>query len=112
MSPSNLVIFHGHPAATAQLVEALPRVPASVVTAIAQHHMRRDGTGFPKLEPGSEINRLAELIGISEEFVRLAELAREERALNRNPIDELRAIAERKFSEPVVDAFVRTFQEK
>ncbi|MBI3542484.1 MAG: hypothetical protein HY075_04320 [Deltaproteobacteria bacterium] len=99
MSPLQKKLFQAHAAESAKLVSQMKKVPPIIVTAIEQHHQRGEGA-----------NRLAELIGISEEFLRLAEKAKDDPSIK--VFETLRAKAEKEFSEPIVDAFVRTFTEK
>jgi HD-GYP domain-containing protein (c-di-GMP phosphodiesterase class II) len=42
-----------------------------VIQAVGQHHERRNGKGFPNKLRSGNINIVAEIIGISEEFIQL-----------------------------------------
>ena len=109
MNDEQKAIFYAHPAQSAEMLAQMKKVPPIIVSAVAQHHRRMDGSGFPNNIGDEEINRVAELIGLSEEFLKLAEMAKDTPV---NPFEILRVDAEKQFSAPIVDAFMRTFAEK
>ncbi len=110
MTAEQRVIYHAHPEEGAKLVKKMKGVPPIVATAVAQHHLRMNKGGFPKEKAVAEVNRMSELIGLCHEFLKLLKL--KERDATLDPFLILRERAAREFSAPIVDAFVRTFQEK
>ncbi len=109
MSDEQKAIYWAHPAQSAEMLRQMKKIPPIIVSAVAEHHRRLDGSGFPITESTSEINRVAELIGISEEFLKVAEMVK---GTPVNPFEILRVDAEKQFSAPIVDAFIRAFAEK
>ncbi|MBI3558741.1 MAG: HD domain-containing protein [Deltaproteobacteria bacterium] len=109
MNDEQRAIFRAHPAQSAEMLKQMKKIPPIIVSAVADHHRRMDGSGFPNAEGNVEINRVAELIGLSEEFLKVAEMSK---GTPLNPFDILRVDAEKLFSAPIVDAFIRTFAEK
>ncbi|HAR43586.1 MAG TPA: hypothetical protein DCS07_13315, partial [Bdellovibrionales bacterium] len=74
--------YFEHPAIGARMLADVPGIDAVSIQAIEQHHERRDNTGFPGRVNGSNVNRIAELIGLSDEFINLLEAAGKNPALN------------------------------
>jgi HD-GYP domain-containing protein (c-di-GMP phosphodiesterase class II) len=61
-------IISEHPALGAALLEGA-EVDPSVVEAIAQHHERWDGSGYPLGLAGKEISTIARIVGAADVFV-------------------------------------------
>ncbi len=69
MNEEELRVFYAHPKEGARTLAKLGFKPA-LVEAVSQHHMRYDGSGFPKgSKKNSNLNRIAELIGLVEDFL-------------------------------------------
>jgi HD-GYP domain-containing protein (c-di-GMP phosphodiesterase class II) len=67
----DLDIYEAHPTIGQEMLKQIHGIEPVVIQAVGQHHERRSGKGFPnKLRSGS-INVVAEIIGISEEFIKL-----------------------------------------
>ena len=74
--------FQSHPTLSAKILSGFSRIDPIVIQAVEQHHERRTGKGFPnRLGPG-QISRIAEIVGISDEFARLIRRTTEEPFLN------------------------------
>jgi HD-GYP domain-containing protein (c-di-GMP phosphodiesterase class II) len=71
-SPADWALYRSHPVLSADFLSEIPGLDAVVLQAVAQHHERRDKSGFPKGQGVGEINFLAELIGLADEFTLLA----------------------------------------
>lgn len=71
MSEPEKVEFRLHPEKGAQIVSEMEQIEAIAVQAVAQHHARRDSSGFPKSVKPGDIHVFAEIIGIADEFSRL-----------------------------------------
>lgn len=102
LTPEELKLYWSHPEVGAALLKAIPTVEPIVIQAVEQHHERRDRKGYPKRPPGNLINRVAEIVGISDDFDRFLVKAKT------NPtFDPLKAIVHHfdGFSPVVVDAF-------
>lgn len=110
MTPEQKTIYLAHPEESAKLVKKMKGVPPIVVTAVAQHHLRANKGGFPEAKAVNEVNRISELVGLAEEFLKL--LKKKETDPSIDPFTILKERARKEFSEQMVDAFIRTFQEK
>ncbi len=99
-----------HPILGADILKTLPGIEPITVQAVLQHHERRNQLGFPnKIGPGS-INRISELIGISDEFLKLIKKSKYNPKIN--PIKEIEPIISVGFSIQVVDSFRAVFTDK
>jgi HD-GYP domain-containing protein (c-di-GMP phosphodiesterase class II) len=107
MSTSELEEFHLHPARGAKTFSELPGIPRACVEAIEQHHMRLNKLGFPKRTAQTKVNRMAELIGVSDEFVNLIMRSKTEPKLD--PLVEMETRILSGFSEPVATVFRNVF---
>ncbi|MCC7441951.1 MAG: HD domain-containing protein, partial [Bdellovibrionales bacterium] len=74
MSDAERIRFRSHPQKGAQYLRTMKGViPEGVLQAVEQHHERRDGSGFPNGMSGGSIQKVAEIIGVSEDLVRAYE---------------------------------------
>lgn len=110
MNEEELKLYHSHPTLGAEIVSKFPNVDSITRQAIAQHHERRNNTGFPGRASGAEINRVAEIVGISDEFVRLVEKAKKNPLINY--LNEMEKKVFDGFSFPVIEAFRGVFLKK
>ncbi|MBI3542726.1 MAG: HD domain-containing protein [Deltaproteobacteria bacterium] len=110
MTPEQLIVYHAHPDVGARMLARAKGVPEMVISAVGDHHLRRRRGGFPVERATDEVNRLAELIGLCHDFLAAVQRSKVERGFD--PVEYLSATAPKSFSEPVVDAFVRTFAAK
>jgi response regulator RpfG family c-di-GMP phosphodiesterase len=70
--PERMADYHNHPKLGAEILGKVQGVDPGLLQAIEQHHERRDRNGFPNRLGIGGINRIAEIIGISDELVHLA----------------------------------------
>lgn len=110
MSEEQKAIYLEHPIVSAKLISKMKSVPPAVVKAVEQHHLRLNKQGFPASKVVDTPNLIAELIGLSEEFVKLMKKALVDTKIN--PIAEIQKIAPGLFSPKIVDPFLRTISEK
>lgn len=113
MTPEELELYRTHPRVSAEIVDHFKSLDPSVIQAVLQHHERRSGQGFPAGLGAGQINRVAEIIGIADEYVR--RIQRAERLRKADPsYDPLASMEEvyDEFSQPVVDAFKSIFPHK
>lgn len=75
MTEEQLALYHLHPIKGAEIMADVPNVEPAVIQAIEQHHERRGRMGFPKQLSAGSINTISEIVGLSDEFVRLVKLA-------------------------------------
>lgn len=108
MDENERAIFLGHPSKSAAVAKELGLKPA-IVEAIAQHHMRLDDSGFPKLKKGTanKVNRIAELIGLAEDFLLLLKLSKEDN--NIDPFAKMSYELSQKFSITIQKAYRKVF---
>lgn len=71
MSKEELVEYQKHPIEGSKLLTGIYPFDEITLQAIAQHHERRDNQGFPLRTAAGEISPLGEIIGLSDEFVRI-----------------------------------------
>lgn len=70
MTDAEILEFKTHPRKSVDLLRALGVNDEAVLQGIAQHHERRDGSGFPNKSGAGEIHSFAEIVGIAEELNR------------------------------------------
>lgn len=63
--------YHAHPLVSKELLTSIPSFPPSIIKAVAQHHERIDGTGFPAMLKGSDISTFVHYTRIIDELTRL-----------------------------------------
>jgi len=101
-------IFRDHPDFGVGIVQEMGGVSTEVRRAVAEHHERLHGNGFPNGLIGRDIHPLAELVGLCDTFERLTHGITYRRALS--PVAALNLIqgwARREFHEDLVLAFTR-----
>lgn len=103
MNAEDQKIFFEHPL-KGELMAREMGVKNVLCEAIAQHHRRLDGSGFPEIAKGKAIviNRIGELIGLAEEFCHMIE---DSDGTNKSPADELRLRLDGRFSTSIRRAF-------
>ena len=107
LSPTDRARYETHPTVGADEVRKLKHFDPTLVQAIEQHHLRRNGKGYPQNANRKYIQVVAEIIGICDEFDYLIRLK-----LSTEPHLDLRRRMESlfdDFSKPVVQAFQATF---
>ena len=96
-------LYETHPEAGAKMLGKSRRVGPVALQAVAQHHERRDATGFPRRKMAGEIHPFAEIIGIADEFLNLMKQKRQYRELDILATMEHEIF--RKFSPKIGEAF-------
>lgn len=107
LNADELVEYHKHPQIGADTLSLIPEVHPSVVQAVVQHHERRNRLGFPNRLGSGNINLVAELIGISEEYVNLLKKAQQDSELK--PLRMMESTKFDGFSAQVIAAFKQCF---
>lgn len=106
LTAEELVEYHAHPRYSAQILAELNFKPA-LVEAASQHHVRKDGSGFPRLGKDVSLNPIAELIGLCEDFIiTIEECEREEL----NPVLEFKKKMKNMYSPKIQNVFNLTFK--
>ena len=71
LTPEEFVLVRSHVDHSAQMLEAASGISPAVVQAVATHHERFDGSGYPKGIRGDELSAIAAIAGIVDTFVGL-----------------------------------------
>ena len=98
--------YYSHPRFSAQILAELNFKPA-LLEAVSQHHIRRNGNGFPRLPKGENLNPIAELIGLCEDFLTTIEECEKDEL---NPIIEFKKKMPNQYSQKLQDIFNLTFK--
>lgn len=67
-------VYKKHPILGADMLKGFNTISGEIIQIIEQHHERADGSGFPHKKSVSEINPIALIIGITDEFLHLIRL--------------------------------------
>ena len=107
MNEDQKALYRTHPTLGAQILKDIHGINPAVIQTVAQHHQRRNKKGFPSRAGAGHINRVAEMVGIADEFARLIE------KIKKNPDTSLLQAVETQifegFSHQVVEAFRLVF---
>jgi response regulator RpfG family c-di-GMP phosphodiesterase len=111
LDPEQLALYQTHPTVSADELRKQKSFDATLIQAVEQHHLRKNGKGFPRGGSGSTfIHICAEIVGICDEF----DYAIRKKAAVDPKLDlqgYMEALYE-DFSRPVVQAFKTTFFRK
>ncbi len=102
--------YYNHPQAGANMLKTMRNINPTTIQAVLQHHERKDKLGFPNHLGVGSINRISEIVGISDEFVRLVKKANSDPKFD--PFLAMEGLLFKSFSFPVSDIFRRVFIEK
>jgi response regulator RpfG family c-di-GMP phosphodiesterase len=105
MDPTELAAYRQHPLESALMVRGIRGIDATVVQAIEQHHERRDRSGFPNRI--GALNRTAEILSMSEDFLRL--ILRSQKNPTLDPWLEMERAVLPRFSTELAAAFRQAF---
>jgi len=111
MNEKEKLLYRNHPLRSAEILNQVGKVKPVCIQAVAQHHERFNNSGFPLGIAADSINRIAEIIGISDTFVRVLQKSRagenwEGSEGPLNPVDWMRTRGVKSFSHPVVSSFI------
>lgn len=68
LSPGEWQLLKGHVATGVKILATNDAIPKGVMTIVANHHERLDGSGYPRALPGTEINQLGRMAAIIDIF--------------------------------------------
>jgi HD-GYP domain-containing protein (c-di-GMP phosphodiesterase class II) len=71
LTPEELVLVRSHVTHSVAILDATPGISPEVVRAVAMHHERYDGSGYPKGLRGDELGLIASIAGLVDTFVGL-----------------------------------------
>jgi HD-GYP domain-containing protein (c-di-GMP phosphodiesterase class II) len=107
MNPEQIGIYRTHPTIGAKILQEIHGIAPAVIQAVQQHHERRDKSGFPARSGAGMINRVAEMVGIADEFVLLIHRMKENPKLN--VVQQMETHIFEKFSKQIVENFRAVF---
>ncbi|MBY0471715.1 HD domain-containing protein [bacterium] len=99
-------LYRSHPIVGAQIFMGVKGIDPAVIQAIEQHHERRTADGFPARLGAGAINRVAEIVGISELYVEA--IKRHSTDKTYDPFKRME-LGFNSFASPISDAFRRIF---
>lgn len=102
------ISYEKHPEIGAQMIDGNRLISNSVQQIIIQHHECYNGTGFPRGIKGSKILTLANIVKLSDDFVRLIE---EKKCSPTEALKQLLSNQEavRKYNSSIVENFIKVF---
>ena len=71
LTPEEYVLVRSHVEHSAEILKATPGISPEIVRAVAMHHERYDGSGYPKGVRGDELSLIPAIAGIVDTFVGL-----------------------------------------
>jgi hypothetical protein len=107
MTAAELQRYQQHPVRSVEILSANRVFESATLQSVLQHHERRDNSGFPRRLGPDQITPMAEIIGISDEFVRL--LKRQETDSDFNAVKAMEPEIFNGFSFRTVKAFKTVF---
>jgi hypothetical protein len=111
LTQEELELYWTHPTLGATMLSTVKGVDVTVVQAVEQHHERRTRTGFPNRIGAGAMNRVAEIVGISQEFVGLIQRFNAG-TLKNNPLVEMERRVFDGYSSQVCEGFRKVFGKK
>ncbi len=66
LTPEEWRSIQGHVEFSRRCLECATEIPRAVVEAVAQHHERHDGSGYPRRLVGSAVSRLGLIVGLAD----------------------------------------------
>lgn len=69
LTTEEMNVMKGHVEASVKLLERGGNFPSDVITAVRQHHERKDGSGYPRGLSGDDITRLSAIAGVADSYV-------------------------------------------
>ncbi len=71
MSPEQKAIYYAHPKKSMEILQKIDKIDPVILQGVAQHHERRNKKGFPDRLGAGLINRVSEIVGMSDELIQL-----------------------------------------
>lgn len=102
------VLYRSHPEKGAAMLSGLRNIEPTVIQAVLQHHERRSRTGFPNRVGAGALNRVSEIVGISDELHKLIRQSKGPKGFDL--ATRLELTIHKEFSSPVVEAFRKAFK--
>ena len=128
MTDAQKDLFYTHPTLGAEVLKKMHGINPTVIQAVQYHHERRNKKGFSSSNKVKQINRVAEIIGISDDFAKLISKQKRQQEkvdadkkegkvtpdseLPIDPLIEMQTTSFDGFSSAVVDAFRTVFMSK
>ncbi len=107
LSAGDLQRYRSHVGESVALAERM-RLPVSVVTAIAQHHERTDGSGFPLSLLGEDLGQHGQILALVNHYDRLCNPSHGGEALTpHEALSVMFAQCQSKFDPVLLGAFIR-----
>jgi response regulator RpfG family c-di-GMP phosphodiesterase len=107
MDAQQLALYQMHPTVSSRIISDIRGISPVTAQAVLQHHERRNRKGFPSKLGPEAINRVAEIVAVSDEVVKLV------KRVAGNPKLDFTAEIEKKvlphFSVQLIDAFRSVF---
>lgn len=103
MSDQERKLYETHPVLGGSILREIRGVDVVVPQAVEQHHERRNRSGFPRRIGSGLINRVAEVVAISDEFAKLIRRAKSDPTID--PLKEIELGIKDRFSSAVMEAF-------
>jgi HD-GYP domain-containing protein (c-di-GMP phosphodiesterase class II) len=69
LMPEEWIHLHSHVDISTTILLNIPGVPSAVITAVAEHHERCDGTGYPMAKVESELSLLGQIVALADAIV-------------------------------------------
>src|SRR5690606_35485834 len=107
MTKEEFAVYAQHPLLAVDILAEAPNVDDAILQAIAQHDERKDGRGFPKRLGIGGIHRMAEIIGLAEDFVQKMVLSDRP-----PPLEQFVAQSANRFTDPVLESLATSFGTK
>ncbi|MBI4925961.1 MAG: HD domain-containing protein [Bdellovibrio sp.] len=108
MTKDELTQYRTHPGLGAKILSNIRGTHPTVLQAIEQHHMRINGKGFPDVKNNHKINKISEIVGISDEFQKIIQINVESESQD-NLLQQLERKIFPNFSRQIVYAFRSAF---
>ena len=110
LSEKDQKIYREHPEKSVEVLKEVMNANPAMLQAILQHHERRSGKGLIANFKVSELSPLAEIIGISDEFIHVLQESVDRRGFD--PLLKMKNVHFNGFSFPTIRAFSKIFDIK
>jgi putative nucleotidyltransferase with HDIG domain len=107
MTDAQKAVYKTHPTVGAEILKNMRKLKPIVIQAVAQHHERRNKKGFPERIGAGSISMVAEVVGLSDEYLRILKKHQENPNLNVKFEVEHKIFSS--FSPPLIAEFKKLF---